>query len=42
MEINKMNTDQFKWGGNWQQVLMALVEDHQGVNGEEARAVISE
>ena len=42
MEINKMNTDQFKWGVNWQQVLMALIEDHQGVEGEEARAVINE
>ena len=42
MEINKMNTDQFKWGVNWQQVLMALIEDHQGVEGEESRAVINE
>jgi len=41
-EINKMNTDEFKWGVNWQQVLMALIEDHQGVEGEEARAVITE
>ena len=42
LDISKMNTDQFRWGVNWQQVLMALVEDHHGVNGEEARAVISE
>ena len=42
MEINKMNTDEFKWGVNWQQVLMALIEDHQGVEGEEAKAVIND
>eukprot|EP00092_Neocalanus_flemingeri_P070785 GFUD01086912.1.p1 GENE.GFUD01086912.1~~GFUD01086912.1.p1 ORF type:complete len:506 (+),score=165.74 GFUD01086912.1:97-1614(+) len=42
MEINKMNTDEFKWGVNWQQVLMALIDDHQNVEGDEARAVIKE
>ena len=30
-EIRKMNQDEFKWGVNWQQVLMALIEDHQAV-----------
>jgi hypothetical protein len=34
-----MNTEEFKWGVNWQQVLKSLIEDHQDVQGEEARQV---
>jgi hypothetical protein len=38
-EIAQMNTEEFKWGVNWQQVLKSLIEDHQDVQGEEARQV---
>lgn len=41
-EILKMNQDEFKWGVNWQQVLMSLIEDHQAVQDEEAKLVIEE
>lgn len=41
-EIRKMNRDEFKWGVNWQQVLMALIEDHQSVEDEGAKLVIEE
>ena len=41
-EIRKMNQDEFKWGVNWQQVLMALIEDHQAVEEEEGKVVIEE
>jgi len=41
-EIRKMNQDEFKWGVNWQQVLMSLIEDHQAVEEEEAKLVIEE
>ena len=35
-EINKMNTDEFKWGVNWQQVSLInqlIVKRHGGANG---------
>jgi len=41
-EIMKMNTDEFKWGVNWQQVLMALIEDNQDVEDSESREVIED
>jgi len=41
-EIRKMNQDEFKWGVNWQQVLMALIEDYQSVEDEDAKLVIQE
>jgi len=41
-EIVQMNTDQFKWGVNWIQVLMSLIEDNQDVEDEEARQVLNE
>jgi len=41
-EIIKMNTDEFKWGVNWQQVLMSLIEDNQDVESAEAKQVIEE
>lgn len=28
-EIDLMNSDEFKWGVNWQQVLISLIEDYQ-------------
>ena len=34
-----MNTEEFKWGVNWQQVLKSLIEDHQDVEDEEAKQV---
>lgn len=39
-EIKNMNEDEFKWGVNWQQVLMSLIEDHQAVEDEKAKQVI--
>ena len=39
-EIDMMNTEQFKWNVNWQQVLMALIEEHHDVDDEEAREVV--
>ena len=42
LEIDMMNSDQFKWNVNWQQVLMALIEDHQAVEEEEGKVVIEE
>lgn len=41
-EIGMMNTDEFKWGVGWQQVLMSLIEEHQAVEGEEAKEVIEQ
>ena len=41
-EIIKMNTDEFKWGVNWQQVLMSLIEDNQEVEDSEAIQVIED
>ena len=35
-----MNTEEFKWGVNWQQVLKSLIEDHQDVEDEEAKQVL--
>jgi hypothetical protein len=34
-----MNTEEFKWGVNWQQVLKSLIEDHQDTQDEEAQQV---
>ncbi|XP_023340841.1 5'-nucleotidase domain-containing protein 3 isoform X2 [Eurytemora carolleeae] len=39
-EIAMMNTEEFKWGVNWQQVLKSLIEDHQDVQEPEAKEVI--
>ena len=39
-EIDMMNSDQFKWNVNWQQVLMALIDEHQGVEDAGSREVI--
>ena len=39
-EIDKMNSEEFKWNVNWQQVLMALIEEHHDVDDEEAREVV--
>ena len=41
-EIDMMNTDQFKWNVNWQQVLMALIDEHQAVEEAESREVIDQ
>merc|ERR1711988_1453344 len=41
-EIITMNTDEFKWGVDWQQVLMSLIEDNQDVEGCDSKAVIEE
>jgi len=41
-EIAMMNTKEFKWGVNWQQVLKSLVEDHQDIEDPEAKKVIEE
>ena len=41
-EINMMNSDQFKWNVNWQQVLMALIDEHQEVSEPEAQEVIEQ
>ena len=38
-EITMMNTKEFKWGVNWQQVLKSLIEDHQDIEEAEAREV---
>merc|ERR1712172_271167 len=38
-EIITMNTDEFKWGVNWQQVLMSLIEDNQDVTDEASKEV---
>ena len=40
-EIITMNTDEFKWGVNWQQVLMSLIEDNQDVTDETSKEVIN-
>ena len=40
-EIAMMNTKEFKWGVNWQQVLKSLVEDHQDIEDPEAKKVSS-
>ena len=43
MEIKLMNTEEFKWGVNWQQVLLSLIEEKQDeADGEEAVAVVEE
>jgi len=42
LELEKMNTEEFKWGVNWQQVLMALIEENQSVVGEEEQKIIEE
>jgi len=42
LEIDKMNTDEFKWGVNWQQVLMALIEENQDIEEEEAQIILEE
>ena len=34
-----MNTEEFKWGVNWQQVIKSLIEDHQDLEEEEAKQV---
>ena len=34
-----MNTEEFKWGVNWQQVLKSLIEDHQDVQEPDAKEV---
>ena len=39
-EIDNMNSEYFKWNVNWQQVLMALIEENQDVDDPEARKVI--
>lgn len=41
-EIITMNTDEFKWGVNWQQVLMSLIEDNQDATDEASKEVINE
>eukprot|EP00088_Acartia_fossae_P035820 TRINITY_DN36939_c0_g1_i1.p1 TRINITY_DN36939_c0_g1~~TRINITY_DN36939_c0_g1_i1.p1 ORF type:complete len:154 (+),score=15.14 TRINITY_DN36939_c0_g1_i1:343-804(+) len=41
-EIAMMNTNEFKWGVNWQQVLKSLIEDHQDIEDVEAKQVIGE
>ena len=38
-EIAMMNTESFKWGVNWQQVLKSLIEDHQDIEDPEAKKV---
>ena len=42
LEIDMMNSDQFKWNVNWQQGLMALIDEHQGVEDEGSREVIEQ
>jgi len=41
-EIGMMNTEEFKWGVNWQQVIKSLIEDHQDLEEQEAKQVIAE
>lgn len=41
-EIDMMNTEQFKWNVNWQQVLMALIDEHQAVEEVSSREVIEQ
>jgi len=42
MELTKMNSDEFKWGVNWQQVLMALIDENQNEDNEESKEIIEE
>jgi len=41
-EIAMMNTEEFKWGVNWQQVLKSLIEDHQDCQDQNTIEVVKE
>jgi hypothetical protein len=42
LELDKMNSEEFKWGVNWQQVLMALIDENQSETEEESKQIIEE
>jgi len=42
VELEMMNSEEFKWGVSWQQVLMALIDEHQHVVDTESQKVVSE
>ena len=41
-ELDKMNSEEFKWGVNWQQVLMALIDENQSETEEESKQILEE